>query len=149
LGFRARSKIEVETYLRGKKYSPQVIADTIERLLEHNYLDDEGFARAWVADRKRLKPRSRRALRYELRQKGVNEEAIEEAVADLDEDEMARQALEIKLRQWQHLSQPEFIKKAMGFLSRRGFGYATARQAVDQAWEQLEETCAEQEHNQD
>lgn len=140
LGFRARSRTEVETYLRGKKYSPQVIADTIARLQKHNYLDDTDFARAWVADRQRFKPRSRRALRYELKQKGVNEAEIEAALVNVDEDDMARQAIHPKIRQWQHLPEPDFRKKAMGFLSRRGFGYQIAREAVDEAWQQLADT---------
>ncbi len=139
LGFRARSQVEIEKYLREKKYSGQVIADTIERLSQHNYLNDEDFAQAWVADRQRFKPRSRRALQYELRQKGVGDDDIEAALADLDEDEMARQALAPKLRQWQHLPEPDFRKKAVGFLSRRGFSYEVTRQAVDQAQEALQD----------
>ncbi len=140
LGFRARSRAEIEKYLRDKKYASEVIAHTIDRLLEAGYLNDEDFARAWVADRKRLRPRSRRALQYELKQKGLAEDDIEHALVDLDEDEMARQALESKLRQWSYLPEPDFRKKALGFLNRRGFNYDTARQAVDWARELLQET---------
>jgi len=143
LGFRARSRAEIEKYLRGKKYSTEIINDTVGRLLEYNYIDDKDFARAWVAGRQRFKPKSRRALRYELRQKGVDEENIEDALAGLDEDEMARQAIENKLRQWQRLAEADFRKKAMGFLSRRGFNYQVVRQAVDWAWDQLGESRTE------
>ena len=139
LGFRSRSQAEIEDYLRGKKYSPEVIAETVDRLIQEEYLSDESFARTWVAERERFRPRSRKALRYELRQKGVSDTVIENVLADLDEDELAWRAIEGKLRQWQHLEQEDFNKKALGFLSRRGFNYEIARQAVDRAWESIHE----------
>jgi len=134
LGFRARSQTEIERYLRGKNYSPETIDQTLKRLAEGQYLDDSAFAQAWVEDRGRFKPRSRQALQYELRQKGVDPEAIEEALGDIDEDDLAWRALEGKLRQWQQLPELDFKKKAMGFLSRRGFGYEVAQETAERAW---------------
>ncbi len=138
LGFRVRSQAEVKMYLRDKEYSEDVIADTIERLEEYNYLNDQGFAQAWVSDRKRFKPKGRRALQYELQQKGLNSEDIETALADIDEEALAQQALESKIRQWQHLSEADFRKKSMGFLSRRGFAYGLVKETIDEAWAQIE-----------
>lgn len=142
LGFRPRSQAEVTRYLRDKKYSSEVITDTINRLIQQEYLDDQAFARSWVMDRQRLRPRSRRALRYELRQKGIDENVIEKTLADLDEDDLAWRALESKLRQWKHLAKPDFKKKAMGFLSRRGFNYEIVREVTDRAWESLDSSSA-------
>jgi regulatory protein len=142
LGFRARSRIEIERYLRDKKYSAQVIAETVERLAEEKYLDDEAFAQGWVEERGYFKPKSSKALRYELKQKGVDEAAIEEALNDLDEDDLAWRAIEGKLRQWQRLAEPDFKRKAFGFLSRRGFEYDTAREVVERAWREVETSNA-------
>lgn len=139
LGFRARSREEIETYLRGKDYSDKAIAATIDRLRQENYLDDAEFARMWIEERGRFKPRSERALRYELRQKGLKDDVIEAALSDLDEDDLAWRAIESKRRQWRHLDEETFKKKALGFLSRRGFNYHVSRQAVDRAWEEIEE----------
>lgn len=138
LGFRSRSQSEIADYLRGKKYPPEVITETMDRLVREEYLSDESFARMWVADRERFRPRSRRALRYELRQKGVSDDVIENVLADIDEDELAWRAIEAKLRQWKHLDEPHFKKKALGFLSRRGFNYEVARQAVERALESID-----------
>ena len=139
LGFRARSRAEIETYLRDKKYSAEVIGDTINRLNQEGYLNDKEFAQTWVQEREQFKPRSGRALRYELRQKGVNDAVIEEVLAGLDEDSLAWQAIESKIRQWRRLEEADFKKKALGFLSRRGFSYDIARQTVDRAWSELNE----------
>lgn len=140
LSFRARSRVEMERYLRGKKVEPEVIADTLQRLAEENLLDDTAFAEAWVEDRSRFKPKSAQALRYELRQKGLTETDIEQALTDLDEADLAWQALEPKLYRWQSLEEQDFRKKAMGFLSRRGFSYEIVRQAVERGWQ----TCAKE-----
>lgn len=137
LGFRARSRAEMERYLRDKEFTPEVINETVARLEREGYLDDAVFADAWVESRQRSKPKSRRALKYELRQKGLKLADIENALDDIDEETAARDALAKKLWQWQSLAEDTFKKKALGFLSRRGFSYEIVRNAVDEAWESL------------
>ncbi|NJN82841.1 MAG: RecX family transcriptional regulator [Caldilineaceae bacterium] len=83
-----------------------------------------------------------RAVRYELRQKGVENEVIDDVVADLDEEAAARAALESKMGGWQHLDRATFQKRAMGFLGRRGFNYAIVKQVCDDGWAQIEEENA-------
>lgn len=138
LSFRARSRVEIERYLRDKQYEAEVIADTVERLAGEGLVDDSAFAQSWVENRERLKPKGARALRYELRQKGLNDAAIEQALETLDENELAWRAIEKKLRQWHRLDEAAFKRKAMGFLSRRGFNYEVTRQTVERAWEENE-----------
>lgn len=132
LGFRARSRTEMERYLQKKEFSPATIEATLTRLTGEGFLDDAAFAQSWTGSRQRTRPKSRRALRHELRQKGIDRDAIDDALAAVDEDEAAASALSAKLRQWQHLDEESFFKKAMGFLGRRGFSYPVARAAVDE-----------------
>jgi len=143
LGFRPRSQAEVSQRLHEKGYSAEAIEHTIQRLLEQKYLNDEEFARYWLENREQFKPRGARALRYELRQKGIDSQAIEAVLSDLDEDASAWAAVQKKLRQWQHLPEDQLKKKVMGFLSRRGFGYSV----VDQIWQRIQNrlTGSEQE----
>ena len=135
LGYRQRSQVEVARHLRQKGYTAPAIDAAIARLLAHHYLDDAEFARAWVEHRERSRPRGARALRYELRQKGVDASSIDSAVAALDEDASAWVAVESKLERWRGLGRSEFDKKVMGFLSRRGFGYSTIRTVCRKSWE--------------
>lgn len=137
LGYRARSQTEVERYLQQKGYSSEVISEINDRLLEQDYLDDERFARSWVQERQRFGPRSRHALRYELRQKGVADPIISTVLAGLDETELAWAALAQKLHQWRHFSEDDFKKKAYGYLGRRGFNYEVARAVAEQAWRSI------------
>jgi regulatory protein len=140
LSFRARSRREMEGHLGEKGYSPQVVTATVERLLDESYLDDEAFARFWLENRERFRPRSQRALRYELRQKGIAAELIDSLLTDLDEDELAWAAVEGKVIQWQNLDEEEFKKKVLGFLNRRGFNYEVAYRMFDRAWSQVKMT---------
>jgi len=125
LGYRARSQAEVTRYLQDKGFPTVVIEDTVQRLVEQQYVDDEAFARFWLENRAQFRPRGRQALRYELRQKGIADEIIGTALSDVDEAALAWQAVASKLPRWRVLDEQTLKKKVMGFLSRRGFDYET------------------------
>lgn len=76
---RPRSVAEVRRRLTTAGYRAELVHAAIARLTELGYLDDESFARAWVASRDRAHPRGELALRRELRLKGV-EPAVIDAV---------------------------------------------------------------------
>jgi regulatory protein len=134
LARRQRSIRETERYLRRSGYPATVVGPVIQRLREYRYLDDAEFARQWVADRERFRPRSGRALRCELRQKGVDSSEIEQALAGLDETALARAALRGSLSRWQALARQDFKAKVCGFLGRRGFSYEIAETVFEAAW---------------
>lgn len=138
LGFRPRSQAEVERYLREKAYSPEVIAQTLERLRQQQYVDDQAFAQFWLENRERFKPRGRQALRYELRQKGLDSNLIDEALTGLDEEDSAWAAVADKLARWRSLDEQAFKQKVIAFLSRRGFNYEVAGQTAQRAWNSLD-----------
>ncbi len=138
LALRPRSVAEVRTYLHRKGFDDSTVERVIERLKELNYLDDEAFARFWVEDRERFRPRGPMALRHELRQKGISQEIIEHVLAHLDVEASARRALESKARRWTHLDEQAFRRKAQAFLARRGFPYDVIRDVVGDMWEALQ-----------
>jgi regulatory protein len=133
LSYRPRSRAEVERYLRGKAIADDTVADVIVRLEQAKYLDDEDFARFWLENRERFRPRGQRALRYELRQKGVSDEIIARVLGDVDDEAYAWRAVEGRLSRWANLPASEFRQKVTGFLSRRGFDYGTISLTLDKA----------------
>jgi regulatory protein len=135
LGHRPRSVAEMEHYLEKKEFAPEAIAFAVEKLCTRGYLDDEAFARFWVDNRMRFRPRGVYGLRYELHQKGIDDEVIDQALADIDEEAAARRAVHPKLAGWRKLERRQFENKVVGFLNRRGFGYDTARTIAAQAWD--------------
>lgn len=137
LSYRPRSQAEVEHHLHAKRASAEVIAVVIERLRQAGYLDDQLFARFWVENRQQFRPRSRRALEHELRQKGVGRQVIASAMSGLDDETAAWQALEGQLERWTQLSNEELRQKIAGFLGRRGFNYDTINSVYRRACQQL------------
>ncbi len=81
LEVRPRSTEEVRRRLREAGYRADLVEGAIVRLAALGYLDDAAFARAWVESRDRARPRGARALRDELRRKGVPTDDAEAALA--------------------------------------------------------------------
>lgn len=74
---RSRSVAEVRRRLSGSGYRQDLVTGAIERLTELGMLDDMAFARAWIESRDRARPRGERAIREELRLKGVDRGVID------------------------------------------------------------------------
>ncbi len=138
LGYRPRSRLEIERHLRQKGYETEAIDAAMARLVANRYIDDEAFARSWLNHRERLRPRGARGLSHELRQKGVDRDIIDNILTDLDEEASAWAAIESKIDRWRGLDQTAFRKKVTGFLSRRGFDYDTIRTTCQKAWETID-----------
>jgi regulatory protein len=85
---RSRSVAEVRRRLTGAGYRADLVEGAIERLLELGMLDDEAFARAWVESRDRARPRGERAIREELRLKGIDRASVDLVLADRREAAM-------------------------------------------------------------
>ena len=82
LGPRARSVAEIRRQLRGKQHDEVAIDGAIERLRANGHLDDVAFARYWLEQRERFRPKGDRALVSELLQKGVAREAIDAVLGE-------------------------------------------------------------------
>jgi len=140
LTVRPRSEQELRRYLAGKKYDKDIIDQVIARLGDVKLVDDRDFAKFWVENREGFKPRSKRALQYELRQKGVPQEEITRAVKKVDEKTSAYRAAQPKAQRWKDLDAKTFRDKLSGFLARRGFDYAVTRETVNRLWQEMNGT---------
>ncbi len=89
LSYRARSEKEIQQNLRKHEMPEEVIEETLERLRKAGLANDNEFARMWVENRNTFRPRSKKALAIELRQKGLNDEAIQDSLSGVDEEALA------------------------------------------------------------
>lgn len=138
LGYRPRSTTEVRRNLTEKEFAAAVIDAAIERLTAMGYLNDETFARYWIQNRGEFKPLSQRALRQELRQKGVDNAVIDTVLEDVGEADLAYKAAISQTKRFKRLSRKEFHTKLANFLQRRGFAYRTARDVIQRLVDELE-----------
>lgn len=134
LSYRARSEAEIRQNLRKHEIPEDVIEHTLERLRQDGLANDDGFARAWVENRSTFRPRSRRLMAMELRQKGIDEEATSAALESVDEDALAYEAARKRAPRFNNLEWNEYRKKLSEFLGRRGFPYSVIAPVVTRIW---------------
>ena len=137
LSYRPRSRAEVDRYLQKRDLPERQVKAVAERLERAGLLDDEAFARYWVENRERNQPKGLRALRYELRVKGISSETIERVLVSVDVSDSAYRSATRKAQQLAHLDQQAFTKKIIEYLARRGFNYEVARETAGRHWAEL------------
>jgi regulatory protein len=122
LGYRFNSEAELRRKLEAKRFDDAAIAETLARLREEKWLDDERFAGAYVRTRVR-KGIGRLRIKGELRNAGVSEEAAERALRENGdgEEERLRAAYEKLARRF---SDPQKIAVR---LQRLGFEMSAIR----------------------
>lgn len=136
LNVRVRSRAEVESYLKEQDVPETMATSIIERLENLGLLDDRRFAQSWIENRNEYRPRSHRALAYELRQKGIASELIDETLEEIapDDLELAYQAAKKVSRKWQNYEYIKFRQRITGYLARRGFSYEVITQTIKRLW---------------
>ncbi len=131
---RARTRAELEGQLAKRGYPDDVSAAVLDRLTHVGLVDDVDFAEQWVRSRRVNAGKGKRALAAELRNKGVDDEVISAALADIDagaERQRAEQLVRDKLRR-EKLGDDDIkvARRLVGMLARRGYHQTMAFDVV-------------------
>ena len=148
LSYRPRSREEVRRYLRRKETPPETIEAALARLDRLDLINDHSFASFWVESREQFSPRGARALKNELRMKGVEREVVEEMIDDEKDEERALRAGRKKALPLVRIPGMDFatFRARLGsFLQRRGFGYEVSTRTIRALWKELKEDDGEEE----
>jgi regulatory protein len=142
LSYRPRSREEVRRYLRRKETPPEIIEAALARLDRLDFVNDRTFAGFWIESREQFSPRGARALKNELRLKGVERDVVDELVDDEQDEERALRAgrkKAISLANIPDIDYATFRNRLGSFLQRRGFGYEVATKTVRTLWNEVKE----------
>ena len=134
LSRRPRSEKELRQAWDRRGVSPAAQSAALARLRQAGQMDDAAFATVWVENRGAFRPTSRRALRSELRLKGVDEDDIRAALEGLDEEQAAYLAAQRMAQRAAGLPEQDFRRRLGEQLARRGFDWETIRAAVRRVW---------------
>lgn len=96
----------------------------LERLIDERFVDEERFAQAFTNDSLRFSHHGRLKIAYSLRQKGIRDSVIGEAIEQIDADEYANilsSLLESRARTLKASSQSDALAKLLRFAAQRGF----------------------------
>ena len=135
LARRERSRVELKTALKRKGFELACIEAVLDALEKERLQSDSRFANAWIGTRRRLSPRGRAALAYELKQKGIDDTEIDTSLksySGADEFDALRELIASRLPRLiaSGDDKQKIKRRLLGFLSRRGFAYDDIRQVL-------------------
>lgn len=141
VSYRPRSEREVRDRLRKRDFSQQAIDEAIERMRGWNYLDDQAFAEWWVENREEHRPRGKRLLAGELREKGIAPDVVSDVLdeAGIDESSAALEMARKRLGSLSSLDRPTQKRRLAAFLARRGYGWDVVGPVMKQVFDELDE----------
>ena len=108
----------------------------LDKLLKDRFIDDSRYAEAYVREKSRLSGWGARKIAMQLRQKGVSQDVIAEALKQLDSDiELPRlvEKLRRKARTTKYSSDYELRGKLLRYALSLGFDYDLAQRAVEES----------------
>ena len=136
LTVRARTRAELATRLTQRGFAEDVSTRVLDRLAEVGLIDDRDFAEQWVRSRHVNAGKGKRALASELRTKGIDDDMIAEALAEVDSDaerSRAEQLVADKLRRERLTDEAKVTRRLVGMLARRGYHQSMAFDVVKMA----------------
>ncbi|SDQ07276.1 regulatory protein RecX [Actinopolyspora saharensis] len=142
LAVRARSRVELLRALSRAGVDSDTAHSVLDKFVDAGLVDDAAFAAEWVRSRHRQRGLGRRALEEELREKGVDDDAVSAALSTLDtEDEVsrARELVRRKLAGTTVTDPKVRMRRLVGMLARKGYGEALAFRVVREELEALDE----------
>jgi regulatory protein len=127
-----RSVAELDAWLAHRGAPTDERSAVIERLLELGELDDGRFARRFAEDKRDLSAWGAERIRETLLARGVDDAAVEAALAGYGEMEQLDQAAELLERRETGLGDDRARSRALSLLTRYGYSYDIARTAIRQ-----------------
>jgi regulatory protein len=131
-----RSRAQLEADLAARDVPDEVAQRVLDRFTEVGLVDDAAFAESWVRSRHAGRGLSRRALRHELRQKGVDDETAGAAVEGIGPDQEAAAAAALVARRLpatRGLPYEARVRRLAGLLARKGYPGGMSLQVVRDA----------------
>lgn len=114
------------------EYSPEITQRVIEILEKYNYINDEEYARLYISDSIKLKGWGKIKIRYQLLQKGVSEDIINNQLQSAEED-CGEIACSLLLKKFKGIDLKEYKakQKAYNYLLQRGYSYEEISRAIE------------------
>lgn len=136
LKFRPRTEKESIVFLKKiiekKNWSDIKIQIIIDRFKEWQLINDRVFIDWFVSSRKKLHPKGKQLIIYELKQKGIDQKLIADYFSKqpLNEEKLAFDLVKKYSYRWQNLTAHKRREKIIRFLISRGFSFETIKKVT-------------------
>jgi len=109
--YQERCHKEVCQKLRDMYMIPEAIDVIIVHLLEHNFLNEERFAKTFVSGKFKIKRWGRRRLTLELRKKDISKVNVNQALSEINEEEYIEVFNDLAEKRLSFIKETNKIKK--------------------------------------
>jgi len=132
--YQERCHLEVEKKLKSWGLIPEAIDMLVGELMQHNFLNEERYARSFARGKFRIKKWGRIKIKLELKKRSIYAKCIEFAMQEIDPDayyETLKELLQKKSTLEKELHPYKRKVKLTRYLVSRGFEYDLIRLAMD------------------
>lgn len=122
--YQERCHEEVIKKLRSMNMIPQAVDAVVGHLLEHNFLNEERFARSFARGKFRIKHWGRVRIVRELKARDISRYNIDIALKEIDDAEYFETFDTLAAKQWEAIREKNILKKKkklFDFLMRKGY----------------------------
>jgi regulatory protein len=130
LSRKERTEGELASWLSKRGFDGEEVEAALTRLIEVGELDDARFARRYAEDKRQLRGWGPERIRAALEARGVGSAEIEAALGADDHDGQLERAVALLRRRSDALDQEAGRARALAYLTRRGYDYELAYDAV-------------------
>jgi len=127
---RERATAELAGWLAKRGYGQEAIETAIDRLTEVGELDDERFAQRYAEDKRELRGWGAERIRESLASRGIPPALVETALETDSHGAQVARASDLLARQGRPLDADADRARALGYLTRRGYEYEVAYEAI-------------------
>jgi regulatory protein len=127
---RERTTAELGAWLAERGYGSEEIETTITRLTEVGELDDDRFARRYAEDKRELRGWGAERIREALASRGIPSALVEATLEADSHGAQVGRASDLLARRGQPLDDDPDRARALGYLTRRGYEYEVAYEAI-------------------
>jgi len=133
LQYRARTISEIEKKLAEKGYSEEDIELGISKAVEHGWLNDAKYAERLIESAQSGTVKGKKGIVYKLKQKGVADEIIQEAMEGVDDRDELKKAEGVALNIYRNriMERRKLNDRLWRGLAARGFEYDIISRAID------------------
>ncbi|KGR88291.1 recombination regulator RecX [Lysinibacillus odysseyi] len=148
LSFQMRSEYEVKKKLLDAGHGEAVVLEAVRKLESLGFLNDETYSKALLETKKRTLKKGPRAIRQDLKKKGIDKVLQDEVLETFTQEEqleIAMQLAEKEVRAGSRRTPTQLKQKIQDVLMRKGYSFSIVSDVLEQIkleraedeWEEL------------
>lgn len=135
LGFISRrrlSKKELSDKLAKSGVSDKTAEEVVLWAEEYGFLNDFEYAKSYISDALNIKKHGLKKIRFDLKNKGIDDFTIDDALFDMGEIDETKAIKEIISKRLDDIADRKKTDKIIRFLASRGFAFSDIKKCLNE-----------------